>query len=92
MTEPFTRDSDIEMEDGREARIVDLSPCIGLNGEDLVRVQFKGPAHKHELDDHDNKQSWWYSCVTGEFDGDQGGGSYFRIVHKKQPSNVPEEW
>lgn len=92
MTEPFTRDSEIEMEDGREARIIDHHPRIGLNGEDLVQVQFKGPTHKFDGPAYTGRQSWWYSCVTGEFDGDQGRGNYFRIVHKEQPSNVPEEW
>lgn len=93
MAEPFTIDSEIEMEDGREAVIVGFHPRIGMRGEDLVQVRFEGPTHKFEFPAWaGSRHSWWYSTVTGEFDGDQGRGNYYRIVHKEQPSNIPEIW
>ena len=91
MSKPFTIDSEIEMEDGREARIVGYHASIGLNGEDLVHVSFSGPCHKFD-EEHGLQAGWWYSTVSGEFDGDQGRGNYYRIVHKQPDSNIPEEW
>ena len=97
----FILGDDIEMEDGRPARIVQVSreDLLSVIGNRLVLVEYRGNYARNGRRPDDYAASFWFDSVTGEYDGDQapfreGSPScYFGIRHANRPEdNIPEEW